>query len=104
MKQKIPVGALAATGTVGQRLVQLLANHPWFELRLVTGSERSAGRPYGEAVNWKLVGDLPAHVANLLVQPTTAPLSAQLLFSAFPIAEAKTLEPLLAKTGHIVLT
>lgn len=104
MKQKIPVGVLAATGTVGQRFVQLLANHPWFELRLVTGSERSAGRPYGEAVNWKLAGDPPAHVANLIVQPTTAPLSAQLLFSGLPTAEAKTLEPLLAKAGHIVLT
>lgn len=104
MKKKIPVGVLAATGTVGQRFVQLLANHPWFELVLITGSVRSAGRPYGEAVQWKLAGDPPPHIAELIVQPTEPGLAAQLLFSGLPTAEARTLEPAFAKVGHIVLT
>ncbi|MEN8303747.1 MAG: hypothetical protein ABFQ64_06735, partial [Campylobacterota bacterium] len=46
MEKRIPVGVLGATGTVGQRFVQLLANHPWFEVAVVTGSVRTAGRPY----------------------------------------------------------
>ena len=45
---------LGATGAVGQRLVQLLAGHPWFELAELAASDRSAGRPYAEACTWRL--------------------------------------------------
>ncbi|MBC8163948.1 MAG: aspartate-semialdehyde dehydrogenase, partial [Roseiflexaceae bacterium] len=51
---KIPVAILGATGAVGQRLVTLLYNHPWFEIAALTGSERTVGRPYGELVRWVL--------------------------------------------------
>ena len=68
---KIPVGVLGATGTVGQRFVQLLADHPWFEVVAVTGSDRTVGRPYGEGVNWLMPGRVPARAAELIVQPTT---------------------------------
>jgi len=47
MKKKIPVGVLAATGSVGQRFIQLLDNHPWFEVVALSASERSQGRKYG---------------------------------------------------------
>ena len=65
MREKIPVGILAATGAVGQRFVQHLVDHPWFEITVVTGSERTAGRPYGEGVNWLLEGDPPGKVAEM---------------------------------------
>ncbi len=54
--QKLDVAVLGATGAVGQRFVQLLENHPWFQVAEVTGSDRTAGRPYGEGVNWILDG------------------------------------------------
>ena len=57
--RNIKVGVLGATGAVGQRFVQLLADHPWFEIKAVTGSQRTAGRPYGDGVNWIVPGDPP---------------------------------------------
>lgn len=56
---KIPVAVLAATGAVGQRFVQLLADHPWFEVTAVTGSDRTVGRRYGEGVQWVIPGEPP---------------------------------------------
>ena len=69
---KIPVGVLGATGTVGQRFVQLLADHPWFEVVAVTGSDRTVGRPYGEGVNWMMPGDVPFTVVNQVVTAEVA--------------------------------
>src|SRR5207244_4039391 len=54
MPNKIPVGILGATGMVGQRFVQLLEHHPWFEVAWLAASERSSGLPYAEASRWKL--------------------------------------------------
>ncbi len=104
MANKIPVGILAATGAVGQRFVQHLVDHPWFEIAVVTGSERTVGRPYGEGVNWLLEGDPPQAVAGMIVQPTEPALDVKVLFSALPTAEARELEPLFAAAGYIVLT
>ncbi len=108
MEKKIPVGVLGATGTVGQRFVQLLADHPWFEVVAVTGSARTAGRPYREGVNWKLNGDVPTSVANLIVQPTEPNLTIEgqppVVFSALPTAEAREWEPKFAAAGYAVVT
>jgi aspartate-semialdehyde dehydrogenase len=104
MDKKIPVGILAATGAVGQRFIQHLADHPWFEITALTGSERTAGRPYGEGVNWLLHGDPPASVADMIVQPTEPNLVPRVLFSALPTAEARELEPKFAEAGYLVLT
>ena len=104
MNRKISVGVLAATGSVGQRFIQLLSNHPWFEITAVTGSPRTVGRPYGEGVNWLLDGNPPAKIANMIVQPTEPNLDAKILFSALPTAEARLLEPQFAAAGYIVLT
>lgn len=104
LKQKIPVGILAATGAVGQRFVQHLADHPWFELKVLTGSPRTAGRPYREGVNWLLDTPIPAHVGEMIVQPTEPNLDVPVLFSALPTEDAKELEPLFAKEGYAVLT
>jgi aspartate-semialdehyde dehydrogenase len=104
METKIPVGILAATGAVGQRFIQHLVDHPWFEIAALTGSERTAGRPYGEGVNWLLPGDPPAAIAEMIVQPTEPTLEPRVLFSALPTAEARQLEPKFAQAGYIVLT
>jgi aspartate-semialdehyde dehydrogenase len=47
MKTKYPIGILGATGMVGQRYIQLLENHPWFEVAWVAASDRSSGKTYG---------------------------------------------------------
>lgn len=103
-EKKIPVGILAATGAVGQRFVQHLVDHPWFEIAAVTGSERTAGRPYGEGVNWLLPGDPPEKIANMIVQPTEPNLDVPIVFSALPSAQARELEPQFAQAGYGVLT
>ena len=106
--KKIPVGVLGATGTVGQRFVQLLADHPWFEVVAVTGSDRTVGRPYGEGVNWLMPGEVPAKTAALVVQPTgldlNIPGNPPVVFSALPTAEAKEWEPQFAAAGYAVVT
>lgn len=99
---KIPVGVLGATGLVGQRLVRRLAEHPWFDLVAVTGSPRSVGQPYGEAVRWRLPGDPPAAVAAMTVQPSEPGLAAKLLFSALPSQVAAEVEPEMARAGHVL--
>jgi len=104
MTRKIPVAILAATGAVGQRFVQQLADHPWFEITAVTGSPRTVGRPYGAGVNWLLEGDPPAKIAAMIVQPTEPNLDAPVLFSALPSDEARELEPRFAAAGYAVLT
>jgi aspartate-semialdehyde dehydrogenase len=104
MSNKIPVGILAATGSVGQRFIMHLIDHPWFEITALTGSPRTAGKPYGEGVNWLLDGDPPAEVADMIVQPTEPNLEPKILFSALPTADARELEPKFAEAGHAVLT
>jgi aspartate-semialdehyde dehydrogenase len=104
MAAKIPVGILAATGAVGQRFVQHLVDHPWFEIAALTGSERTVGRSYGEGVNWLLPGGPPAAVAEMPVQATEPNLDVPIVFSALPSEQAKDLEPSFAAAGYRVLT
>lgn len=91
--KKVPVAVLGATGAVGQRMVRLLADHPWFEIAVVTGSERTVGRPYGELVRWVLDGEPPPQVAQLIVQPSDAPLDVAIALSALPTDVAREVEP-----------
>ncbi|MBE2225466.1 MAG: aspartate-semialdehyde dehydrogenase [Anaerolineae bacterium] len=104
MSNKIPVGILAATGSVGQRFIMHLIDHPWFEIAALTGSDRTVGRPYGEGVNWLLDGDPPAEVANMIVQPTEPNLAPKVLFSALPTSDAREVEAKFAEAGYAVLT
>ena len=78
---KIPVGILGATGAVGQRFVQLLADHPWFEVAELAASDRSAGRPYREACTWRLAGAPSDAVADIRVATCEGPFRAKVLFS-----------------------
>lgn len=101
---KINVGVIGATGSVGQRFVQLLANHPWFELTAVAASERSVGKTYREACNWFLSADIPANVADMEIQPIDTNLDCQLVFSAVPGSIAKPLEEAFAAAGYGVMS
>jgi len=103
MTEKIPVAVLGATGTVGQRFISLLADHPWFEIASITGSERSEGREYGEAVRWLLPGEIPPVVREMRVdRGDESPQGARLLFSALPARVAEEAEPRMAAEGYIV--
>lgn len=101
---RIPVAVLGATGSVGQRFVQLVADHPWFELSVVTASERSAGRPYAEAVDWILDSPMPSVAAALEVRPTEPGMDCPLVFSALDSSVAGDAETACAAAGHVVVS
>lgn len=101
---KIPVGVLGATGMVGQRFIQLLSNHPWFELEALTASKRSAGKRYEEAAKWYLYPPMPEKVKDIEVRPTEvgAVEETEIVFSALPSNIAEEVEPKMARAGHMV--
>jgi aspartate-semialdehyde dehydrogenase len=101
---RIPVGILGATGTVGQRFIQLLDNHPWFEVTAVAASERSAGQRYSDACRWLLPTPIPDPVADLEVQPLQPELECRLVFSALPTSVARSIEQQFAYAGYTVCT
>lgn len=104
--EKIPVAVLGATGSVGQRFVSLLVDHPWFELRTVGASDRSAGKTYAEAANWVQTEPMPASVAEMKVaacEPARMP-TCPLVFSALDSSVAGEVEAAFAAAGHLVVT
>ncbi len=103
MSNKIPVAVLAATGSVGQRFVQLLDNHPWFEVVALTGSDRSIGKPYGEVCHWLLPGEMPAWAREMIVRPSTPEaVQAPLALSGLPADLARDIEPAFAAAGTVI--
>lgn len=104
MSNKIPVSVLAATGSVGQRFISLLANHPWFEVVEITASDRSVGQPYEDACHWLLPEPMPEYVKKMVLKPTEAASLTQsaIAFSALPAEVAKTVELEAAKKGVYV--
>ncbi len=102
--RKIPVGVLGATGTVGQRFVERLANHPWFELAAVAASDRSRGKSYAEAARWRLSSPLPERVAAMTVAAVTEELPCAIVFSALDAATAREVEPECARRGMLVFS
>jgi len=101
---KIPVGILGATGAVGQRFIQLLADHPWFEVAEVAASDRSAGKAYRDACTWRLAGAPPARIADLTVGSIDGPFRSKLLFSGLDSSVAGEAETALAGRGHAIVT
>ena len=100
----INVGVLGATGAVGQRFVELLADHPWFNLSALAASERSAGKQYGNVVNWRLETPFPEKIANLTVTPISPKKmkDVDLVFSALPAEIAMDVEKEFADAGIAV--
>jgi aspartate-semialdehyde dehydrogenase len=104
MPGKIPVGILGATGIVGQRFIQLLEHHPWFEVAWLAASDRSEGREYADAARWKLRTPIPANVAKMKVSSATPDSAPKVIFAALDSAIAAELEPRFADAGHAVIT
>jgi aspartate-semialdehyde dehydrogenase len=96
------VAVLGATGTVGQRFIQLLADHPWFKVEALAASERSAGRPFREVCNWVIPGDPLPEIGEMIVHDLEPNLPARIVFSALPGEVARQVEPLFAQAGYAV--
>ncbi|QNI32529.1 aspartate-semialdehyde dehydrogenase [Alloacidobacterium dinghuense] len=101
-RQKI--GILGATGMVGQRFIQLLEHHPWFEIAWLAASDKSSGKSYGDAVKWKLDTTLPAHIAKMPVSPATPEGAPKVVFAALDSDIARDLEPKFAAAGCAVIS
>lgn len=104
MAQKIDVAVLGATGSVGQRYIELLENHPQFRLAELVGSERSAGKRYGDAADWRISSGPPSDVANMVIQNHTEPVKSPVVFCSLPGGIAFDVEQQLAADGHYVFS
>lgn len=105
MQKKIEVGVLGATGMVGQQFINQLRDHPWFELSFLGASERSAGKPYGEAANWVQDTPPPDAIAGKTVrQAKPSPDAPKLMFSAMDASVAGEIEQAFAKAGHFIVS
>ncbi|OYV99577.1 MAG: hypothetical protein B7X11_05280, partial [Acidobacteria bacterium 37-65-4] len=103
--RRLKVALLGATGMVGQRFVQLLQGHPWFELSALVASDRSAGKPYGEAVRWLLPGGVPEGAAGMRVRPLDpGGIEAAFAFSALDAATASEAELAFRAAGFAVIS
>jgi aspartate-semialdehyde dehydrogenase len=103
-QKKWCAGILGATGLVGQRLVHLLANHPWFELTEVAASERSSGKSYAEAVRWHLDAPIPEAARTLEVRGLEPELDCDFVFSALDSSVAGPAEEEFARAGYPVIS
>jgi aspartate-semialdehyde dehydrogenase len=103
MQTRIEVGILGATGMVGQHFIKFLQGHPWFELKWLGASDRSAGKKYRDAMNWHL-GVVPDSVADLTVQDCKPGNAPRLLFSAMDASVATEIERAFAQAGHVVVS
>jgi aspartate-semialdehyde dehydrogenase len=103
-QQKIPVGILGATGVVGQRFIQLLENHPWFEVSWLAASDRSAGQEYGDAVRWRLKTSIPDRVRKMAVSAASPDGAPRVIFAALDAGIARELEPKFAQAGCAVVS
>jgi aspartate-semialdehyde dehydrogenase len=104
MGKKYRVGILGATGTVGQRFIQLLEHHPQFEVTALAASDRSRGKRYAEACAWRLPGEMPGGVRGLEVGPPEPPLDCEIVFSSLPGGVAREAEEAFARAGYAVIS
>ncbi len=108
MQTTYNIGILGATGMVGQRFIQLLENHPWFRVTWLAASDRSSGKPYADAVRWKLDTPIPPSVAKLPVSPATPEQNPngvpEIIFAALDTDIARDLEPRFAAAGCAVIS
>jgi aspartate-semialdehyde dehydrogenase len=104
MQTRIEVGILGATGMVGQHFIKFLQGHPWFDLKWLGASDRSAGKRYRDACEWRLGGTTPANVAELTVEESKPGNAPRLLFSAMDASVATEIERAYAEAGHVVVS
>ena len=104
MTKKFRVGILGATGMVGQRFIQLLENHPQFEITALAASDRSQGKRFQEACSWHLPGEMPAFVKSMTIAAPEPPLNCELIFSSLPGDIARATESAFARAGFPVIS
>jgi aspartate-semialdehyde dehydrogenase len=104
MTKKFKVGILGATGMVGQRFIQLLEDHPQFEITALAASDRSQGKSFEEACTWRLAGEMPAFVKSMKVEAPQPPLHCDLIFSSLPGDIARESEGAFAHAGFPVIS
>lgn len=103
MTSQIPVAVLGATGSVGQRFISLLDNHPWFKVVALAASDRSVGQKYSQAARWILDVPMPDYAKDMVIVPaSTDSVQAKIVFSALHNEIAKDLEPQFARAGMAV--
>jgi aspartate-semialdehyde dehydrogenase len=104
MQTRHKIGILGATGVIGQRFIQLLENHPWFEITWLAASDKSSGKTYGEATKWKLETPLPTRIAEMMVSPASPDGAPGVIFAALDTDIARELEPKFAAAGCAVIS
>jgi aspartate-semialdehyde dehydrogenase len=104
MQSKYPIGILGATGMVGQRFIQLLEKHPWFEITWLAASDRSSGKKYTDAAKWRLDTPLPERVARMTVSPAEPEGAPKIIFAALDSDIAREIEPKFAAAGCTVVS
>ena len=109
MQNKLEIGILGATGMVGQRFIQLLENHPWFQISWLAASDRSSGKKYEDAAKWRLDTPCPERIAKMTISPAD-PLSPsgqaapKIVFAALDADIAREMEPRFAAAGCAVVS
>jgi aspartate-semialdehyde dehydrogenase len=104
MDRKIPIGILGATGVVGQRFIQMLEHHPWFEVTWLAASDRSEGKVYSEAARWRLKTAIPDNVAKMIISPAVPEGAPKIIFAALDSGIAAEMEPRFAAAGCAVVS
>src|SRR5579872_938000 len=104
MDARIEVGILGATGMVGQHFIKFLQGHPWFDVKWLGASDRSAGKKYRDATKWHLAGATPDTAADLTVEECKPDHAPRLLFSAMDSSVATEIERAFAHAGHVIVS
>ncbi len=104
MRNKLQIGILGATGMVGQRFIQLLENHPWFEITWLAASDRSSGKRYEDAAKWRLDTTCPERIAKMVISPADPAGAPKIIFAALDTDIARELEPRFAAAGCAVVS
>jgi aspartate-semialdehyde dehydrogenase len=104
MQTKHSIGILGATGMVGQRFIQLLENHPWFQITWLAASDRSSGKKYEDAAKWRLDTPCPERIAKMTISPAEPDSAPKIIFAALDTDIARELEPKFARAGCAVVS
>ncbi|TVR76036.1 MAG: aspartate-semialdehyde dehydrogenase [Sphaerobacteraceae bacterium] len=104
MAEKISVAVLGATGSVGQRFIQLLQGHPWFAVNELVASDRSSGQRYADVTDWRVSDSIPESARDMPVKGLSDPLESTIVFSSLPGGIALEVENRLAGEGKSVFT
>jgi len=104
MHTKHQIGILGATGMVGQRFIQLLENHPWFQITWLAASDRSSGKKYEDAAKWRLDTPCPERIANMTISPAEPEGAPKIIFAALDADIAREMEPRFAAAGCAVVS